>query len=109
VLAIVGGLVASKWAAAELVGRVWGFGAPDRGLMASLTLPQVAATLASALVGYEAVNAAGARLLDERMLNIVLVLVVVTSVLGPVLTRRFLHTLGAGEDGRAGRVSSSDN
>jgi hypothetical protein len=41
--------------------------------MASLTLPQVAATLASALVGYEAVNAAGARLLDERMLNIVLV------------------------------------
>jgi len=59
VLAIVGGLVASKWAAAELVGRIWGFGAPDRGLMASLTLPQVAATLASALVGYEAVNAAG--------------------------------------------------
>ena len=57
--------------------------------MASLTFPQVAATLATAIVGYQAVNTAGVRLLDERMLNAVLVLVVVTSVVGPVLTERY--------------------
>jgi Kef-type K+ transport system membrane component KefB len=89
VVAIVGGLVAAKWAAAEIAGRAWGFAAGDRGLMASLTLPQVAATLAAALVGHDALNAAGERLLDIRMLNTVLVLVVVTSVLGPVLTERY--------------------
>ncbi|HEY8290065.1 MAG TPA: hypothetical protein VIG49_12410 [Acetobacteraceae bacterium] len=52
-------------------------------------MPQVAATLAAALVGYQAINPAGVRLIDERMLNTILVLVVVTSVLGPILTERF--------------------
>jgi hypothetical protein len=64
--------------------------------MASLTLPQVAATLAAALVGYNAVNAAGQRLLDQQMLNTVLVLVVVSSILGPVLTEYYVRRLSAG-------------
>ena len=93
VLAIVGGLIVSKWLAAEFAGRVWHFPAEERGLMASLTLPQVAATLAAALVGYGTINAAGVRLLDERMLNTVLVLVVVTSIVGPVLTEHYVHRL----------------
>jgi Kef-type K+ transport system membrane component KefB len=94
VAAIVLGLMASKWIAAQLVGRAWKFSANDRGLMGSLTFPQVAATLATAIVGYEAVNAAGQRLIDERMLNAVLVLVIVTSVVGPILTQRFLRKAG---------------
>ena len=52
-------------------------------------LAQVAATLAATLVAYHTVNADGQRLLDERMLNAVLVLMLVTSILGPVLTERF--------------------
>ena len=91
VVAIVAGLMAAKWIAAELVGRAWKFSANDRGLMGSLTFPQVAATLATAIVGYEALNAAGQRLIDERMLNAVLVLVIVTSVVGPILTARYLR------------------
>ena len=55
----------------------------------ALTLPQVAATLAATLVAHHTVNANGQRMLDERMLNAVLVLMVATSVLGPVLTERF--------------------
>ncbi len=55
----------------------------------ALTLPQVAATLAATLVAYDTVNADGQRMLDERMLNTVLVLMLVTSILGPVLTERF--------------------
>jgi hypothetical protein len=57
----------------------------------SLTLPRVAATLASALVGYQAVNSAGERLIDTQMLNTVLVLVIVTSVLGPILVEHFVR------------------
>ncbi len=57
--------------------------------MWALTLPQVAATLAATLVGYDTLNAAGARLLDEKMLNAVLVLLVATANLGPVLTELF--------------------
>ncbi len=102
VLAIVGGLVAAKWIAAEIAGRLWSLSAADRGLMASLTIPQVAATLAAALVGYDAVNAAGVRLLDQRMLNTVLVLVVVTSILGPVLTEVYARRLAPGGIGATG-------
>ncbi|WP_413993549.1 cation:proton antiporter [Labrys okinawensis] len=86
VLSIILGLVFAKWAAAELTGRAFGFEATDRLLTTSLTLPQVAATLAAALVAYGAMNAAGERLIDGRMLNVTLVLVVVTAMLGPILT-----------------------
>ena len=86
-----------EWSArlTELLQRyspiVIGYDGNDRGLMGSLTFPQVAATLATAIVGYEALNAAGQRLIDERMLNAVLVLVIVTSVVGPILTARYLR------------------
>jgi hypothetical protein len=55
----------------------------------SLTLPQVAATLAATLVAYDTFNPAGQRLIDSRLLNVVLVLVLTTSILGPVLTEHF--------------------
>jgi uncharacterized protein YybS (DUF2232 family) len=55
----------------------------------SLSLPQVAATLAAALVAYQVRNAAGVRLIDEPILNTILVMVVVTSILGPILTEHF--------------------
>ena len=57
--------------------------------MWALTLPQVAATLAAALVAYDTRNAAGQRMLDGTMLNAVLVLMLATSILGPILTERF--------------------
>ena len=53
----------------------------------------VAATLAAARVAYETKNAAGERLIGEPVLNSVIVLLVVTSVLGPILTARFAKRL----------------
>ena len=44
---------------------------------------------AAALVAYDTINRAGQRLLDVKMLNMVLVLMLTTAVLGPVLTERF--------------------
>jgi hypothetical protein len=57
--------------------------------MWAMTMPQVAATLAAAMVGYDTFNAAGERLLGEDIFHASLVLLVVTSLVGPVLTQLF--------------------
>ena len=90
---LVAGLIISlllgKGIAAAIAGRAFGYGRDARLTMWALTLPQVAATLAATLVGYNTLNTAGMRLLDEKMFNAVLVLMVVTSLLGPILTEKF--------------------
>jgi len=93
VASIVGALLVGKWMAAWAVGKWFGYSSNEQLNIWSLTLPQVAATLAATLVAHETINSSGQRLLDGRMLNIVLVLVFVTSVLGPMLTERFASRL----------------
>jgi Kef-type K+ transport system membrane component KefB len=95
VAAIVGGLILSKLLAALLARRAFGYSRCQGLLMWSLSLPQVAATLAAALVAFEARDAEGRRLIDEPVLNSVIVLMVVTSVLGPILTEQFGKRLKA--------------
>jgi len=91
--AVVVALVLGKWLAAEIIGHAYGYSAAARKTMWSLTLPQVAATLAATLVAYKTFNAANDRLLDERTLNVVLVLILTTSILGPVMTEHFAPRL----------------
>jgi Kef-type K+ transport system membrane component KefB len=86
---IVGGLIAAKFLAAFIAQKLFGYSTTEGLLMGALSLPQVAATLAAALVAFETKNAEGVRLIDEPIINTVIVLMVVTSVLGPVLTERF--------------------
>src|SRR4051794_28558543 len=95
VAGIVGGLIGSKFLAAAIARRLYGYSRTEGLTMWSLSLPQVAATLAATLVAYETKNAAGERLIGEPVLNSVIVLLVVTSVLGPVLTERFARRLPA--------------
>ena len=95
VASIVGALLVGKWMAAWAVGHAFGYSPNERLNIWSLTLPQVAATLAATLVAQDTLNSAGQRLLDDRMFNVVLVLVFVTSVLGPLLTERFATRLRA--------------
>ena len=92
-LGIIVALLAGKWVAAAGVGRAFGYSPAARSTIWALTLPQVAATLAAALVAYDTHNAAGQRMLDGTMLNAVLVLMLATSILGPVLTERFAPRL----------------
>jgi Kef-type K+ transport system membrane component KefB len=89
VLAIISALLIGKWIAAAIAARKFGYTTAARRTVWSLTLPQVAATLAATLVGYNTFNPAGQRLLDVDMLNVVFVLLVTTAILGPVLTERF--------------------
>src|SRR5882757_4829193 len=105
VTSIIGALLAGKWAAAWLVGRANGYILNAQLTIWLLTLPQVAATLAATLVAHETLNAAGERLLDDRMLNVVLVLVFTTSLLGPVLTERFAPRMKGGTAGPALRLN----
>ena len=94
VLSILAALLLGKWAASTLIGRRFGYSPQERLTMWALTLPQVAATLAAALVAHSTLDAAGQPLLDRDVLNAVLVLVLLTAVLGPLLTARFAPRMG---------------
>jgi len=85
VVSIIGALLVGKWLAVELARRSFGYSRAARQTMWSLTLPQVAATL----VAFDTLDPAGHRLVDGKLLNAVLVLMLTTAILGPVLTERF--------------------
>ena len=85
--AIVVGLIVSKFLAAFLAQLVYRYNFPEMMTMWSLSMPQVGATLAATLVGYRA------GVLNEGVLNSVIVLMLVTSTLGPILTSRFAPQL----------------
>lgn len=95
VVGLIGALVVGKLLAAVLTARLYSYSSADAKLCFSITIPQMAATLASAVVGYQTTNSSGARLLDGGFVNAVLVLVVVTCVAGPILTQRWGKPLSA--------------
>jgi Kef-type K+ transport system membrane component KefB/nucleotide-binding universal stress UspA family protein len=92
-VAIVGGLIGSKFLAALLAKFFYRYNTHELLTIWSLSLPQVAATLAATLVAYQSLNPAGERLIPEEVLNSVIVLMLVTSILGPLLTARFASRL----------------
>ena len=93
VASIIAALVVGKYLAAEIAGRRFRYSSDERMTTWSLTLPQVAATLAATLVAYNTFGADHQRLLDTRMLNVVLALMLFTSILGPILTEHFAPRL----------------
>ncbi|AFY41038.1 cation:proton antiporter [Nostoc sp. PCC 7107] len=94
---IVVALIGSKFIAAFLAKLFYRYNTAEMLTMWSLSLPQVAATLAAALVAYQTVNPAGERLINEGVLNSVIVLMLVTAILGPVITSRFATALQVSE------------
>ncbi|AVH70021.1 cation:proton antiporter domain-containing protein [Nostoc sp. 'Lobaria pulmonaria (5183) cyanobiont'] len=81
-LSIVVGLIVSKLIAALLTKLVYHYTWQEILTMWSLSLPQVGTTLAATLVGYRA------GLLPLEVLHSVIVLMLVTSTLGPLMTSR---------------------
>ncbi|MGB3655860.1 MAG: cation:proton antiporter [Rivularia sp. (in: cyanobacteria)] len=82
-IAIVGALIISKFLAAFIAKLLYGYNWNETLTMWSLSLPQVAATLAAALVG----KTAG--IITDAVFNTVIVLMLVTAILGPILTAKF--------------------
>jgi Kef-type K+ transport system membrane component KefB len=111
---VVGALLLGKFMAAQIAGKAFGYSPVARMTVWSLTLPQVAATLAAALVAFDTFNPEHQRLVDEHLLNVVLVLMLTTSILGPLLTQYFAPRLlaeaasGGGSAISAATISLSD-
>jgi Kef-type K+ transport system membrane component KefB len=98
VCAIVATPILAKWIAGVATQKCLGYTRDEGLIMWALALPQVAATLAVALTAYQAKDPAGNGLIDEPIMNSVLVLVVVSSVLGPVLTEVFGKRLATAKE-----------
>ncbi|MEH2071426.1 MAG: cation:proton antiporter [Nostoc sp.] len=88
-LLIIIGLIASKLLAALLTKLLYHYNWREMLTMWSLSLPQVGTTLAATLVGYQA------GLLSSEILHSIIVLMVVTSTLGPSITGRIAVGLTA--------------
>ncbi len=103
VAAVVSGLIGSKFLAAFIVKGLHRYSWIEALTMGSLSLPQVAATLAATLVGFQV------GLLTEAVFNSVIVLMLVTSVLGPVLTQRFASQLPLPESDGESKSKSGEH
>jgi len=97
VLLLIAATIGGKSLAAWVTGQCFRFQKAETLTMASLSFPQMAATLASAVVGYQAMNGSGDRLLDRGFINAVVMLVIFTCVVGPILTERFAQRLPEGK------------
>jgi nucleotide-binding universal stress UspA family protein len=75
-------LIGSKFLAAFIVKFLYRYNWLQTLTMWSLSLPQVAATLAATLVGYQE------GILNEAVLNSVILMMLITSILGPMITAR---------------------
>lgn len=92
---IVAALLAGKYMAASIAAWAFGYSRDERMMMWSLSLPQVAATLAAAFVAFGVKNPAGERLIDEPIITAILLLMVLTSILGPLLTAHYARRFAA--------------
>ncbi|MEB3355846.1 MAG: cation:proton antiporter [Synechococcales bacterium] len=86
-LLIVGALLASKLLASLGARQLFHYSWPQTWAMWSLSIPQVAATLAAALVGYEA------EIINSQVFNSIILLMLVTAILGPIVTARTARQL----------------
>jgi Kef-type K+ transport system membrane component KefB/nucleotide-binding universal stress UspA family protein len=88
-LLIVLGLLSSKLVAALLTKLVYRYSWQETLTIWSLSLPQVGAILAATLVGYRA------KLLPVEVFNSIVILMLVTSILGPLISSRVAVGLAA--------------
>lgn len=76
-------VIAGKSIAAWVSGRLFRFGSDQIWVMAGLSIPQAAATLAVTLIGFEI------GLFDSLMVNAVVVMILITCLIGPWLVDRY--------------------
>ncbi len=88
-LLIIIGLIVSKFIAAWLAKLVYRYNWLETLTIWSLSMPQVGTTLAAAVVGYQA------GLLPHAVLNSVIILMLVTTILGLLITSRIAFALTA--------------
>jgi Kef-type K+ transport system membrane component KefB len=95
-LGLVAAEVVSKWGASSLSGRFFGFKAPERGLMFSLSVGQAAGALAAVVVGQEL------GLLGDAEVNAVILVIMVSALLAGMSAER--HAPRVEPPGSSGRA-----
>jgi len=85
----------TKWLAAWIAERTFGYESEERWVLFGLSAPRASATLAIALVGYEL------GLFDDVVQNGVIVLILITSFVGPWVVERYGRRLALHEERRA--------
>ena len=90
---IVGSLFLTKGLAALISGKILKYSKEEISVSWALSLPQVAATLAAALVAFDSINSQGERLISSSVLDSVLILMATTVIAGPILTRLFAQKI----------------
>jgi len=84
-------VMATKWMAAELSRRLFGYSSAEGWTVFGLTVPQAAATLAATLIGLEI------GLFDDAILNGVIMMIFVTCLVGPWVVERYGRTVALEE------------
>lgn len=82
-----------KGGSSLLVGRLIGFTPAERWVVAGLTIPQAAATLAVTLIGFEI------GLFSEVAVNAVILLILISCLIGPVLVERHGRKVALQDEG----------
>lgn len=82
-LGMIATVLPAKFAAAWFTRRRFAYSVPEAMTMFGLSVPQAAATLAIALIGYQV------RLFDTAALNATIMVILVTSTVGPWLVERY--------------------
>jgi len=77
---MLGCVLIAKWGAAQLLRPLYGHSAAEAGFVFGLTIPQAAATLAAALIGFEV------GLFDTSILNGTILMILITCIIGPYAT-----------------------
>ncbi|MBN1864076.1 MAG: cation:proton antiporter, partial [Victivallales bacterium] len=93
-LTMIAGVVATKYIAAKLAGKLFGYTKESSNVMFGLSVVQAAATLAAVLVGYEL------DIFDETVLNGAIAMILVTCPLGAWMVDRFGREIAATEAGK---------
>ncbi len=85
-------VVATKWLAAKLSERLFGYSPEEGWTVFGLSVPQAAATLAATLIGVEV------GLFDDAVLNGSVMMILVTCVLGPSVVERYGRAVALQEE-----------
>lgn len=87
-------VVLAKWGAARAAQRGFGYSADEGWTMFGLSVPQAAATLAAALIGFQI------ELFDVAILNGAILMILVTCTIGPWTVERFGRRVALQEERR---------
>ena len=85
-------VIVAKWLAAKLTQRMYGYSPEEGWAIFGLSVPQAAATLAAALIGYRI------ELFDAAVLNGAILMILITCTIGPWVVERYGRRLALREE-----------